>query len=144
MKVTTLSTQESTTAAPPATVSQDPALNATTNATSPKETTEEDYDAEDIQKTTDQEQEELEEDFGRNGSDKATIYQNQDHVTSDPLLHSGHVALIFASTLVIFSVLAYVGLILWRSRLESRYGMRQQLVTEDDYYNNNDVRYFGL
>jgi hypothetical protein len=124
------------------TVSQDLAVNATTNATSPKETTEEDYDAEEIQKTTDQEQDELEEEFGRNGSDKATIYQ--DPVTSEPILHSGHVALIFASTLVIFSVLAYVGLILWRSRLESRYGMRQQLVTEDDYYNNNDVRYFGL
>jgi hypothetical protein len=127
---------------PTSTISQDLAVNATTNATSPKETTEEDYDAEEIQKTTDQEQDELEEEFGRNGSDKATIYQ--DPVTSEPILHSGHVALIFASTLVIFSVLAYVGLILWRSRLESRYGMRQQLVTEDDYYNNNDVRYFGL
>jgi len=102
-------------------------------------------DAENIQERVDHQQDELEEEFGRNGSEKATIKLFEDPITSEPVLHSGHFALIFASTLIILSVLAYVGLVLWRGRLEQRYGSgRQQLVTEDDFYNNNDVRYFGL
>lgn len=127
---------------------------STTNSTVIKESAEDDYDnmseesgktdAENIQESTNEQQEELEEEFAKSGSDKATINVFDDPVTNEPALHSGHVALIFASTLVVLSVLAYVGLVLWRSRLETRYGMRQRLVTEDDYYNNNDVRYFGL
>jgi len=101
-------------------------------------------DAENIQPEKEERQEELEEGFARNGSYKATINMFADPVTNEPTLHNGHVALIFASTLVVLSVVAYIGLILWRSRLEGRYGMRQRLVTNDDYYNNNDVRYFGL
>lgn len=102
-------------------------------------------DAENIQDNVEQQQDELEEEFGRNGSEKATIKLFEDPITSKPVLHSGHFALIFASTLIILSILAYVGLVLWRGRLEQRYGNgRQRLVTEDDYYNNNDVRYFGL
>lgn len=126
-------------------------VNVTTvgNSTA-NETSEEDYDepekndAENIQDNVDQQQEELEEEFGRNGSERATIKLFEDPITSEPVLHSGHFALIFASTLIILSVLAYVGLVLWRGRLEQRYGLRQRLVTEDDFYNNNDVRYFGL
>lgn len=94
---------------------------------------------ENIQDPDEQEENDLEEEFNRNGSDKATI-----NIFQEPTLHTGHFALIFASTLVVLSVVAYIGLLLWRSRLEMRYGMRQRLVTEDDYYNNNDVRYFGL
>lgn len=105
-------------------------------------------DAENIQDNTDrqQQEDELEEEFARNGSDKATINLFEDPVTNEPALHSGHFALIFASSLITLSVVAYVGLILWRSKLERRYGMRQRLVTEDAFYsdNNNDVRYFGL
>lgn len=138
------------------------------------ETTEEDYenvdeeagktDAENIQEDSNQQQEELEEQFAKNGSEKATINIFEDPVTNEPALHSGHFALIFASTLVIFSVIAYVGLVLWRSRLEARYGTRQRLVTEGKYLtiipsnetnflpfldvfysdNQNDTRYFGL
>jgi len=101
-------------------------------------------DAEIIQPEKEEKQEELEEGFARNGSDKATINFFADPMTNEPTLHNGHVALIFASTLVVLSVVAYIGLILWRSRLDGRYGMSQRLVTNDDYYNNNDVRYFGL
>lgn len=131
-------------------VSDAPAVSST-NA---NETAEEDYDnmseesekseTENIQDNAEQQQDELEEEFARNGSDKATINLLEDPVTNEPVLHSGHFALIFASTLILLSVIAYVGLVLWRGRLEQRYGMRQQLVTDDDYYNNNDVRYFGL
>lgn len=104
-------------------------------------------DVENIQETSDQQQEGLEEGYASmNGSDKASIKIFEDPVTNEPIMHSGHFALIFASTLIVFSVVAYVGLVLWRSRLERRYGMRQRLVTEDAFYsdNNNDVRYFGL
>lgn len=136
-----------------------PAINGTfesvTNSSN-SETPEEDYDnvedesgkseTENIQDTVDQQQEELEEEFARTGSDKASIKVFEDPVTNEPVLHSGHIALIFASTLVVFSVVAYIGLILWRSRLEARYGTRQRLVTEDVFYsdNQNDTRYFGL
>lgn len=101
-------------------------------------------DSENIQETDSKAQEELEEEFAKTGSLKASINLGEDPVTNMPVLHSGHIALIFASTLVVLSVVAYIGLILWRGRLEQRYGMRQRLVTEDDFYNNNDVRYFGL
>jgi hypothetical protein len=126
------------------------------NATSTTDKAEDEYDnlsdekeksdVENIQENTDQQEDELEEEFARNGSDKATINLFEDPVTNEPVMHSGHFALIFASTLIILSVVAYVGLILWRSKLERRYGMRQRLVTEDAFYsdNNNDVRYFGL
>lgn len=136
-------------------ISADATANDTTNATSTDQKQEDDYDnvskeddsdAENIQDTPDQLQDQLEEQFARNGSDKASIKIFEDPVTNEPALHSGHFALIFASTLIVLSVVAYVGLVLWRSRLESRYGMRQRLVTEDAFYsdNNNDVRYFGL
>lgn len=119
------------------------------------EASEDDYDGlseenektevENIQDNANQQQEnDLEEEFGRNGSDKSSLDIFGDKVANEPALHSGHFALIFASVLVVFSVMAYVGLVLWRGALERRYGMRQRLVTEDDYYNNNDVRYFGL
>lgn len=128
-------------------------VNATSSAgnSTANDTSEEDYDepekndAENIQDNAEQQQEQLEEEFGRNGSEKATIKLFEDPITSQPVLHSGHFALIFASTLIILSILAYVGLVLWRGKIEQRYGNgRQRLVTEDDYYNNNDVRYFGL
>lgn len=136
-------------------ISTDVAANDTTNATSTDQKEEDDYDnvskeedsdAENIQETPDQLQEQLEEQFAKNGSDKASIKIFEDPVTNEPALHSGHFALIFASTLIVLSVVAYVGLVLWRSRLERRYGMSQRLVTEDAFYsdNNNDVRYFGL
>lgn len=136
-----------------------PAVNETSESvtnSSTSETPEEDYgdvdeetgksETENHQENNDQRQEDLEEQFARNGSEKATINLFEDPVTNEPVLHSGHIALIFASTLVVFSVVAYIGLILWRSRLEARYGTRQRLVTEDVFYsdNQNDTRYFGL
>jgi hypothetical protein len=99
-----------------------------------------------MQDNSDQQQEDLEEQFAKNGSEKATINVFEDPVTNEPAMHSGHFAMIFASTLVILAVVAYIGLILWRSHLEARYGTRQRLVTEDVFYsdNQNDTRYFGL
>lgn len=135
-------------------INSETTANTTGNKTT-VETTEDDYDnsaedgkseTENIQEENDQKQEELEEEYARNGSDKASINLFKDPVTNEPALHNGHFALIFASTLIVLSVVAYIGLVLWRGRLEKRYGMRQRLVTEDAFYsdNNNDVRYFGL
>lgn len=88
-----------------------------------------------IQKPED-DQGDLEEKYGVNSTSI--------NVFEEPTLKSTHYAFIFATLLVFLSVTAYIGLILWRKSLEYRYGMRQRLVTEDDYYNNNDVRFFGL
>lgn len=133
------------TAVPIEAVTGNSTISASTTMTSDEsydDLSEEKSDAENIQENNDNKvQDELEEEFAKTGSDKVTINFGEDPVVS---LHSGHIALIFVSTLVILSVVAYVGLILWRGRLEQRYGMRQQLVTEDDFYNNNDVRFFGL
>lgn len=91
-------------------------------------------DTENIQEN--QDQGDLEEKYGVNSTSI--------NVFEEPTLKGGHIAFIFASLLVFLSATAYVGLVLWRKSLEYRYGMRQRLVTEDDYYNNNDVRFFGL
>lgn len=106
-------------------------------------------DVENIQDESEESQENdrLEEQFARsNKSFDETIKVFQDPVVQQPNIHSGHITLIFAGTLVVLSVIAYAGLVLWRSHLEKRYGMRQRLVTEDVFYsdNQNDVRYFGL
>lgn len=98
------------------------------------EESEEKEDVENIQENKDQG--DLEEQYGLNTTSI--------NVFEEPTLHSGHIAFIFATALIFLSATAYVGLVLWRKSLESRYGMRQRLVTEDDYYNNNDVRFFGL
>ncbi|XP_070491237.1 uncharacterized protein [Chironomus tepperi] len=120
----------------------------TEDVKSNEETTEKDYeeasnensgddkaDTENIQDNQD-DQGDLEERFGVNSTSI--------NVFEEPTLKGTHYAFIFATLLVFLSVTAYVGLILWRKSLEYRYGMRQRLVTEDDYYNNNDVRFFGL
>lgn len=138
-------------------ISEETVTNTTSVPTNSTEEPVDDYDSmseetgktdvENIQDNADQQQEdELEEQFAKTGSDKASINLFEDPVTNEPALHSGHFALIFASTLIILSVIAYIGMVLWRSRLESRYGTRQRLVTEDVFYsdNQNDVRYFGL
>lgn len=101
-------------------------------------------DVEIMQDNNEQLETELEEQFAKNGSTKATINMFDDQVTSQPAFHNGHFALMFAGILVVLSLACYAGLVLWRNKLENRYGMRQRLVTEDDYYNNNDVRFFGL
>lgn len=94
-----------------------------------------DEDVENFQEES-QNQGDLEETFGLNSTSI--------NVFEEPTLKGGHIALIFASSLIILSAAAYVGMVLWRKSLEQRYGMRQRLVTEDDFYNNNDVRFFGL
>ncbi|CAO1428070.1 unnamed protein product [Diamesa tonsa] len=81
----------------------------------------------------------LEEQFGRNNTNLF-----QDAVTTEPIFHNGHVAAIFAGLLIVLSALCYLGLVFWRNKLEGKYGMRERLVNEDDYYSTNDVRYFGL
>lgn len=108
-------------------------------------------DVENIQDDSQESQEssnELEEQFARSNNSSGQeetikVYQDVDQHQN---IQNGHIALIFATTLVVLAVVAYAGLILWRSHLEKRYGMRQRLVTDDVFYsdNQNDVRYFGL
>jgi hypothetical protein len=117
--------------------SDEPLSNNTSSSTT--ETFESDYDnvsnesentdAENIQDNSGESQENEEENYGFrvNGTTEAEIKVFQNPV---PTIHSGHYAMIFALTLAGFSVIIYVGLVIWRSQLERRYGMRQRLVTE--------------
>lgn len=163
VNVTSTTTELSPASSDSSTANEQSSNNSTVIA-STTETFEDDYndppasneseknDAENIQDYSNESSEEdnkrLEEQFkhGNKSYGEETIKVFQDPVQQQPKIHSGHIALIFALTLVVFSVIAYAGLVLWRSHLEKRYGMRQRLVTEDVFYsdNQNDVRYFGL
>ncbi|CAG9809183.1 unnamed protein product [Chironomus riparius] len=113
-----------------------------------EETTEKDYEeASNETSGDDKDDVEIIQDSQADQGDLETRYgvnSTSINVFEEPTLKGTHYAFIFATLLVFLSVTAYVGLILWRKSLEYRYGMRQRLVTEDDYYNNNDVRFFGL
>ncbi|XP_053699110.1 lateral signaling target protein 2 homolog [Sabethes cyaneus] len=50
-----------------------------------------------------------------------------------------HVWVIVTGAIFVLTLTAYIAMVLYRNRLERRYGMRQRLVTEDDYYTNNDI-----
>lgn len=159
LNVSDTSTTELSQASSDSSKADEQSSNNNSTVTATTETFVDDYDevsnesekseVENIQDESQESQEnssELEEQFARNNSSfGATIKVYQDPLVEKPI-HGGHIALIFASTLVVLSVIAYVGLVLWRSHLEKRYGMRQRLVTEDVFYsdNQNDVRYFGL
>lgn len=72
------------------------------------------------------------------------VFAEDIETNEGPKLHEGHVAAIVAGILAVLCIGVYIGLIVWRSYLEKRYGMRERLVTQDDYYNNNDIRHFDL
>ncbi|XP_037911791.1 uncharacterized protein LOC119651970 isoform X2 [Hermetia illucens] len=101
-------------------------------------------EVEEIQKP--EEEAGLEELYHKQASSNLQVNQEfaEDIETNSNNLHGGHITAIFAGVLAVVCIAIYVGLISWRSYLEKRYGMREQLVTEDDYYNNNDIRHFAL
>ncbi|XP_055905929.1 uncharacterized protein LOC129941349 [Eupeodes corollae] len=59
-------------------------------------------------------------------------------------MQQGHVILTIALIgLAVMSIGIYAGLVMWRSNLEKKYGMRQRLMTEDDFCTNiHDARPF--
>nr|CAD7581231.1 unnamed protein product [Timema californicum] len=49
---------------------------------------------------------------------------------------------IMAGVFVGLALLGYVGLLVWRRILEKRYGNREMLVNEDDFYDTSDLKHF--
>ncbi|PSN39466.1 hypothetical protein C0J52_20316 [Blattella germanica] len=63
---------------------------------------------------------------------------------SSAFLQPTESAAILAGIFVGIALLGYVGLLVWRRILEKRYGNREMLVNEDDFYDTNDLRNFEL
>ncbi|CAG2069061.1 unnamed protein product, partial [Timema podura] len=51
---------------------------------------------------------------------------------------------ILAGVFVGLALLGYVGLLVWRRILEKRYGNREMLVNEDDFYDTSDLKHFEV
>ena len=73
-------------------------------------------DVEEVQTTKQKPDEGLEENFG--GHDGGDSLKIDDSVVDAPIFHNGHFAGMFAGLLVVLSVACYIGLVLWRSKLE--------------------------
>lgn len=63
---------------------------------------------------------------------------------SSPFLQPTESAAILAAVFVGVALIGYVGLLIWRRLLEKRYGSREMLVNEDDFYDTNDLKNFEL
>jgi len=63
---------------------------------------------------------------------------------SSPFLQPTESAAILAAVFVGVALIGYVGLLIWRRVLEKRYGSREMLVNEDDFYDTNDLKNFEL
>jgi len=63
---------------------------------------------------------------------------------SSPFLQPTESAAILAAVFVGVALIGYVGLLVWRRVLEKRYGSREMLVNEDDFYDTNDLKNFEL
>lgn len=79
----------------------------------------------------------------------ATSQNNDDdsHTSSEkssPFLQPTESAAILAAVFVGIALIGYIGLLIWRRVLEKRYGSREMLVNEDDFYDTNDLKNFEL
>ncbi|GAB0092506.1 hypothetical protein DMENIID0001_075020 [Sergentomyia squamirostris] len=89
--------------------------------------------------------EEIEEQFNRNDGDKKSpeIVDIEVDYTAE-MDHTHIVAIIAVVTIAILAFAVYFGLIYWRYQLQKKYGSRQRLVTEEDWYHQNDSRDFEI
>lgn len=79
----------------------------------------------------------------------AASQQHADHSHASPgkssaFLQPTESAAIFAGVFVGIALIGYIGLLVWRRVLEKRYGNREMLVNEDDFYDTNDLKNFEL
>ncbi|XP_055535162.1 uncharacterized protein LOC129724278 isoform X2 [Wyeomyia smithii] len=79
----------------------------------------------------------LEEQFGNKDSHYPLVIDNT--MIEVSAVRQEHVWVIVTGAIFVLTLTAYIAMVLYRNRLERRYGMRQRLVTEDDYYTNNDI-----
>lgn len=79
----------------------------------------------------------LEEQFGDKIVHYPLIFDNTTIEVSS--MRQEHIWIIMLGAVFVLALAAYIAMVLYRNRLENRYGMRQRLVTEDDYYSNNEI-----
>lgn len=96
-----------------------------------------DYDAEEVQPEDPDKEEELEERFRKEEDHYPIVIDNTTIEMS--AMRQEHIWIIMIGALIVLALAAYIAMVLYRNRLEKRYGMRQRLVTEDDYYLNNEI-----
>jgi len=77
-------------------------------------------------------------------SQKDGDHSNESSGKSSPFLKPTESAAILAAVFVGVALIGYVGLLVWRRVLERRYGSREMLVNEDDFYDTNDMKNFEL
>ncbi|KAF2894518.1 hypothetical protein ILUMI_11646 [Ignelater luminosus] len=70
--------------------------------------------------------------------------RNRDFYGSRIPVVQGQLAAILACVFVLIAIIGYVGLLSWRRFLETRYGNREMLVNEEDFYDPSDMRHFSL
>ncbi|XP_058443585.1 uncharacterized protein LOC131425592 [Malaya genurostris] len=78
----------------------------------------------------------LEEQFGNKDNHYPMVIDDE---VIEVSIRQEHLWVIVAGAIFVLTLTAYMAMILYRNRLERRYGMRQRLVTEDDFYTNNDI-----
>lgn len=96
-----------------------------------------DYDAEELQPEDPLKESGLEEQFGDKQIHYPLIIDNTTIEMS--AMRQEHIWIIMVGAMIVLALAAYIAMVLYRNRLEKRYGMRQRLVTEDDYYSNNEI-----
>lgn len=96
-----------------------------------------DDQVEQVQPQDSNREEGLEEQFGDKDQHYPLVIDNT--MIEVSAMRQEHVWAIMVGAIIVLAVAAYIGMVMYRNRLENRYGMRQRLVTEDDYYTNNDI-----
>lgn len=96
-----------------------------------------DYDVEELQPEDPLKEVGLEEQFGEKQIPYPLIIDNTTIEMS--AMRQEHIWIIMVGAMIVLALAAYIAMVLYRNRLEKRYGMRQRLVTEDDYYSNNEI-----
>lgn len=96
-----------------------------------------DSEVESVQPETLDKDEGLEEQFRNKENHLPLVIDNT--MIEVSAMRQEHVWVIMVGIIIVLALAAYIAMVLYRNRLEKRYGMRQRLVTEDDYYTNNDI-----
>lgn len=96
-----------------------------------------DDEVEEVQPEDPNREDGLEEQFGDKDQHYPLVIDNT--MIEVSAMRQEHIWVIMVGAITVLALAAYIGMVMYRNRLENRYGMRQRLVTEDDYYTNNDI-----
>lgn len=96
-----------------------------------------DDEVEEVQPEDPNREDGLEEQFGDKDHHYPLVIDNT--MIEVSAMRQEHIWVIMVGAIIVLALAAYIGMVMYRNRLENRYGMRQRLVNEDDYYTNNDI-----